>query len=87
MSGREVIVAAAGIRAPRVVVSAGALTTLDDAELEAGLQHEWGHVLRRHRFLSLLGQGCRAVSRFLPGGERALASLQLHLSATRMNTP
>lgn len=79
VGGSDVVVAAAGIRAPRVVVSAGALLSLDDAELRAGLQHEWGHVLHRHRFISLLGHGSRAVSRFLPGGAAALAALQLHL--------
>lgn len=79
VGGSGVVVAAAGLRAPRVVVSAGALLSLDDAELRAGLHHEWGHVVRRHRYISLLGQGCRAVSRFLPGGAAALSALQLHL--------
>lgn len=79
VGGSDVVVAAAGLRAPRVVVSAGALLSLDDAELSAGLQHEWGHVIHRHRFISLLGHGCRAVSRFLPGSASALATLQLHL--------
>lgn len=79
VGGSDVVVAAAGLRAPRVVVSAGALLRLDDAELRAGLQHEWGHVIRRHRYISLFGQGCRAVSRFLPGGAAAVNALQLHL--------
>ncbi|HYN69377.1 MAG TPA: M56 family metallopeptidase [Candidatus Eisenbacteria bacterium] len=79
VGGSEVIVAAAGLRAPQVVVSAGALLNLDDAELRAGLQHEWGHVTRRHRYISLFGQGCRAMSRFLPGGTAALDALQLDL--------
>ena len=75
----DVIVAAAGLRDPNVVVSAGALLSLDDAELTASLQHEWGHVVHRHRYISLLGHGCRAVSRFLPGGSAALRALELHL--------
>ena len=79
VAGSDVVVAAAGIRSPRVVISAGALLRLDDAELEAGLEHEWGHVVRRHRLLVLLGQSCRAVSRLCPGGGHALQQLQLHL--------
>lgn len=79
VGGSEVIVAAAGMRAPRVVVSAGALLSLDDDELSAGLEHEWGHVVRRHRFVSVVGHACLAVSRFLPGGRSALAQLQRHL--------
>jgi Zn-dependent protease with chaperone function len=75
----EVVVAAAGLREPRVVVSAGALLYLDDAELAAGLEHEWGHVRRRHRFISLSAELCRAISRLLPGGKRALAALRFHL--------
>lgn len=79
VGGSDVLVAAAGLRDPKVVVSAGALLSLDDDELAASLQHEWGHVIRRHRYISLLGQGCRAVSRFLPGGSVALKALELHL--------
>lgn len=79
VGGSEVLVAVAGMRAPRVVVSAGALVNLDDEELEAGLEHEWGHVVRRHRFISMVGCACLAISRFLPGGRRALAQMQLHL--------
>jgi Zn-dependent protease with chaperone function len=79
VGGSEVVVAAAGMRAPEVVVSAGALLSLDDAELEAGLEHEWGHVVRRHRFISVTGHLCLAVSRFLPGGAQALAQLHFHL--------
>ena len=79
ISGSDVVVAAAGLRSPKVVVSAGALLRLDDDELRASLQHERGHVIRRHRYISLFGQVCRAVSRFLPGGAAALAGLELHL--------
>lgn len=79
VGGSDVVVAAAGLRAPKVVVSAGALLSLDDAELAAGLEHEWGHVRRGHRFISLTGELCQAVSRLLPGGRLALASLRFHL--------
>lgn len=79
IGGSDVVVAAAGLRAPKVVISAGALLRLDDAELAAGLEHEWGHVKRGHRFISLAGELCRALSRLLPGGRLALASLRFHL--------
>lgn len=79
VGGSDVVVAAAGMRAPEIVVSAGALISLDDAELEAGLEHERGHIVRRHRFVSMTGHLCLALSRFLPGGAQALAQLHLHL--------
>lgn len=79
VGGSDVVVAAAGLRAPRVVVSTGALLSLDDAELTAGLAHEWGHVTRRHRFVSLAAQCLFAVSRPLPGGRRALERLHFQL--------
>lgn len=77
--GSEVLVAAAGLRRPRVIISAGALLQFDDAELAAGLEHEWGHVRRSHRFIALLGELCLALSRLLPGGRHALAALHVHL--------
>jgi Zn-dependent protease with chaperone function len=79
VGGSDVMVAAAGLRDPRVVVSTGALLSLDDAELTAGLAHEWGHVTRRHRFISLAAQCLFAVSRPLPGGRRALERLHFQL--------
>lgn len=79
VAGPEVVVATAGLRAPRVVVSAGALARLDEAELEAGLEHEWGHVARRHRFIAVLAQLLFGISRLLPGTRQALARLQFHL--------
>lgn len=79
VGGSEVMLAAAGLKNPSVVVSAGALLQLDDAELAAGLQHEWGHIVRGHRFLSLFGAAFGAVGRALPGSARALSRLTLHL--------
>lgn len=79
VGGSEVVVAAAGLRAPRVVVSAGALVQLDDAELAAGLEHEWGHVTRHHRFIALAGQLLAGLSRLLPGSRRALDHLHFQL--------
>jgi len=44
-----VLVAAAGLRKRRVVVSADALLNLDHEELAAALDDEYGHIVRRHR--------------------------------------
>lgn len=74
-----VILAAAGMRERQVVVSAGALAGLDDAELAAGLQHEWGHVRRSHWLVTLSSSLLLSVSRFLPGGGSAFRNLQFHL--------
>jgi hypothetical protein len=77
--GPEVLLAAAGIARPRVVVSAGALLQLDDEELAAGLEHERGHIARRHRWLLLAGELARGVGRPIPGSSRALRELSFHL--------
>lgn len=79
VSGRYVLLAAAGITRPRVFVSAGALTTLDDAELAAGLEHERAHIARRHRFILVFAELCRGLARFLPGTAKTLAELHFHL--------
>jgi len=75
LGGRDVLIAAAGLLRPRIVVSAGALTDLDDAELAASIEHERGHVAHRHRYAMLCGQLFRAVSCFLPAGRIALCEL------------
>jgi Zn-dependent protease with chaperone function len=67
VSGPGVLLAAAGITRPRVFVSAGALTTLDDDELAAGLDHERAHIARRHRFILVFAELCRSLARFVPG--------------------
>ena len=79
VGGRGVLVASAGLTRPRVVVSTDALTTFDDEELAAGLAHEQGHIERRHRYLLLAGELCRALGRFVPGTRRASAELVFHL--------
>ena len=79
LEGPEVILAAAGIARPRVVVSAGALMTLDDEELAAGLAHERGHIAHRHRFILLGAELCRGLARFLPGTRQAMRQLVFHL--------
>jgi Peptidase family M48 len=79
VGGDSVVLAAAGLSRPTVLVSAGALTRLDDAELAAALSHERGHVARRHRWVLLYAEACRALARFLPGTGRAARELAFHL--------
>ena len=76
---RSILVAAAGLRRPRVVVSAGALTALDDAELFASLDHERGHIQRRHRWVLVLAEVLRSLARPVPGTRRAAGELAYHL--------
>ncbi len=73
------LVAVAGLRRPRVVVSAGALVALDDEELRASLDHERGHIALRHRYLIVAGELARAVARFLPGTQAAARELLFSL--------
>ena len=79
IGGPDVFVAAAGIARPKVVVSAGALATLDDEELAAGLAHERGHIARRHSHLLVIAEICRGLARFLPGTRAAAAAVAFHL--------
>lgn len=79
VGGPGVMVVAAGIRDARVVVSTGALTRLDEDELAAGLEHERGHIARRHPYLSLAGSLAFAIARLLPGSRDALAQLRFCL--------
>jgi Zn-dependent protease with chaperone function len=79
VGGAEIVVAAAGVHQPRVVVSTGALANLDDQELEAGLEHEQGHIAHRHPYLAVGGNLLFAVARLLPGSRIALSQLHFHL--------
>lgn len=79
VGGAGVLLAAAGITRPRVLVSAGALTALDDDELAAGLDHERAHIVRRHRFVLVFAEMMRAFARFLPGTGSTLGELRFHL--------
>ena len=79
VGGEDVMLAAAGMHRPRVLVSAGALIALDDAELSAGLDHERGHIARRHRYVLVLAQLLHALGRFVPGSGRAMQELSFHL--------
>ena len=75
----DVVVAAAGFRRPTVIVSAGALTTFDDEELAASLEHERGHIAHRHRFVLASAEVCRSLARLLPGTRQAVDELVFHL--------
>ena len=79
VGGTDVVVAAAGLHRPQVVVSAGALLTLDDDELAASLDHERGHIERRHRFVLVVAQFLRGLARPLPGTRSAMRELVYHL--------
>ncbi len=73
------LVAAAGLRRPKVLISAGALVAFDDEELLASLDHERGHIALRHRYLLVAGELARAVARFLPGTRSAARELLFSL--------
>ncbi|MBI5104074.1 MAG: M56 family metallopeptidase [Solirubrobacterales bacterium] len=75
----DILVAAAGLRRPRVLVSAGALVRFDDEELAASLDHERGHIRRHHRWILVAGELCRALGRFVPGTRIASRELAFHL--------
>jgi Peptidase family M48 len=79
VGGPDVMLAATGIRRPQVVVSTGALATLDDAELAAGLEHEHGHIARCHPYLATAAELMFAIARPLPGSREALTQLHFHL--------
>jgi Zn-dependent protease with chaperone function len=79
VSGPEVAFAVAGLARPRIVVSAGALASLDDAELAAGLDHERGHIARHHRFVVLLTAALSALGWVVPGTRRAAREIRFHL--------
>jgi Zn-dependent protease with chaperone function len=79
VGGPEVVVAATGLVHPTVVVTAGALATLDDDELAAGLAHEDGHIARRHHLLLAYAECCRAIAAPLPGTRAAVSALRFEL--------
>ena len=79
LGGPQVTFAVAGLVHPQILVSAGALTALDEHELAAGLDHEQAHIAHRHRFVMLLALGCRALGRAIPGCDRSIRELVFHL--------
>jgi hypothetical protein len=79
VADRDMLVAAAGLVRPRVLVSAGALLALDDDELDASLDHEHGHIAHGHRYVLLVCELARALGRFIPGTRSAARELLFHL--------
>jgi hypothetical protein len=79
VGGPDIFLAAAGLRRPRVLISAGALVQLDDDELAAGLAHERAHIARRHRWILLVAELARSFGRPLPGTRHARGQLGLHI--------
>ena len=79
IGGDDVMLAAAGLAHPTLVVSAGALARLDDAELAAAIAHERAHIRRRHRYVLLYAELCRVLGRPLPGTARAVRQLRFHI--------
>ncbi len=77
--GAGLTLAAAGFPRSRIVVSTGALAALDGAELAAGVEHERGHIVRRHRVVFLLSAICSALARFFPGTRQAADRLAFHI--------
>jgi hypothetical protein len=79
VGGDEVVLAVAGLTRPTLVVSAGALARLDDAELSAAIAHERAHIRRRHRFVLLFAELCRVLGRPLPGTSHAVRELRFQI--------
>jgi hypothetical protein len=79
VGGDDVVLAVAGLARPRLLVSAGALARLDDAELAAAIAHERAHIRRRHRFVLLFAELCRVLGRPLPGTAHAIRELRFHI--------
>ena len=79
IGGDDVLLAAAGLAHPTLVVSAGALARLDDAELAAAIAHERAHIRRHHRYVLLYAELCRVLGRPLPGTARAVRQLRFHI--------
>jgi beta-lactamase regulating signal transducer with metallopeptidase domain len=79
IGGRDIVLAVAGLRKPRVLVSAGALLELGEDELAAALAHERAHIERRHRYVLVYAELCNAVARVVPGTRHALDELAFHL--------
>lgn len=79
VGGDDVVLAVAGLTRPTLVVSAGALARLDDAELSAALAHERAHIRRRHRYVLLFAELCRVIARPLPGTGAAVRELRFQI--------
>lgn len=79
VGGSRVVFATAGVLRPRVIVSMGALMSLEDRELRAGIEHEHAHARRGHGLIVAAGNVLAAMAKPLPGTTSALAGLRYSL--------
>lgn len=75
----DVVIGVTGLGRGRIVVSHRTLGVMDADELEASLNHELGHIRRRHRPLLLLASVLLALGRLLPGTRLAERELRFSL--------
>ncbi|MEV0781325.1 M56 family metallopeptidase [Streptomyces sp. NPDC050428] len=70
-------------RAPQVIVSTGALSTLTECQLNAAVEHERAHIAGRHHLMTLAVQAFAAAFPRLPlaGGMRREVPLLLEMAA------
>jgi Zn-dependent protease with chaperone function len=75
----DILVAVPTVGPPRILISHTALEALDGDELRASLEHERGHIERRHRPVMLAATLLSAVARPLPGTRAAHGQLVFSL--------
>lgn len=66
VNAEEAFAVTVGYFAPRVLVSAGLIKTLDDLELEAVLRHEAAHLRNRDPLRLLISDCCQKALPFVP---------------------
>ena len=79
VADEEIVIAVPSLGRPRILVSHAALDVLDGSELLASLEHERGHLERRHRPLLVAASLLAAVARPLPGTRAAEHGLAFSL--------
>ena len=75
----DIVVGVTGVGRSRILISDGAVGALDAEELEASVNHELGHIQRRHRPVLLFASVLGALGRTLPGTRKAEAELRFSL--------
>lgn len=75
----EVLAMAVGSLRPRLVISTGALLAFDDGELRAVIEHERGHIARRHHWILSAARVLVWIGRMLPLPSPAMSKLAYHL--------
>lgn len=71
----RIVLGVAPLGRGRIVVSDATLKAMDPAELEAGLNHEVGHIRRRHRSIMLVSRVLAALAFAFPGTRQAQRNL------------